>query len=69
MSSAYSGMTGSRGYDLTCNILREESDTCTVEKEDPFDFLGNFMEQSDDSIKKPMRIKISANNSREIRFK
>ena len=22
MSSAYSGMTGSRGYDLTCNILR-----------------------------------------------
>lgn len=55
--------------DLTCNILREESDTCTVEKEDPFDFLGNFMEQSDDSIKKPMRIKISANNSREIRFK
>lgn len=60
--------------DLACNILREENDnilreevaTYTVKKEEPSDFSG---EQSGEDIKKPARIKISANNNREIRFK
>lgn len=55
--------------DLACNILREEPDTYTVEKEDSSNFSANPKEQSGDAIKRPARIKISANNTREIRFK
>lgn len=55
--------------DLVCNILREEADTYIVEKENSSNFLDKREEQSDGSIKKPTRIKISENNTREIRFK
>ncbi len=55
--------------DLACNILREEVSTYNVKKEDFSTFSDNSRVQPDDSAKKPARIKISGNNTREIRFK
>lgn len=58
--------------DLACNILREDACTCVFnEKEDllssaPADNSGK---KSDGTEKKPVKIKISANHTREIRFR